>query len=643
MRGLLLDKKNLLTLLFLLILTVTLNSLIFSNQLNYGFRDVDWQVLYYFKLFGNLSLDHLLENIKVLGVYISESYYVGLLEKLFGLNFIKLHQVSHFFKVAAAISVYILILIVFKKRLLAFITSLIYTISYTHAGVLFQLASGVIFLTTILMNSFLITYYYSLLGKDIIKHSIIAGVLLISALILKPERMYPLIALILLVEIFLVVRGNFLKSLQISCLKRTVTIFLPLIFLVVFYIFLLKDIAPSGFTPNQFFESTSIRIDSVTGGNWQLLIYPFASFGSIFLYEDYWKLLGMLNFQNFTAYLSSLIFGPVFRLGVVAFILISVIFRKSFKLTLITMVSVFIFGLIIFWLNTNWQHINMSVRIHFDPNLMAQPAIFGFYIFILNLIFFIKWIRSNDPMLLPLIVGFSFAILFTLLSWIPSDIQLIFMGPQRYLSIPSIGTSLFISGLLVIVFNRLQEVKFTKQFAWIIFLILAPLIFVNFQVANKFFDYELTFAGLIGSDQIRMKNKFRYLAKDLSQEDKSLFYFDETADKDNGYFDEGTTMAGFEFWTRINSDGTLNTFPEPGMLRTNVQCIEHTHQSCLKMLHKGLAEENGEKGIWYKDVIRAKQGLRFYKLTNFYAFRFINKDIVDIRKEVLEELTATNH
>lgn len=633
----LLRKKNLLAILFLFIAVIFLEGLVFSNQLNYGFRDVDWQVFYYFKSFGNLSLNHLLREIKVLGVYIPESYYVGLLVKFLGPDFVHLHLITHLFKILSAITVYLLVLKIFKRRLLAFISSLIYTISYTHAGALFQLSSGGYFLATIFMNLFLIMYYKSLWITGMLKWPLLASILLILTLAIKPERMYPLLALVFLVEFFIVFLSKFKKTFIFFSINRIIIIFLPLIVLFPFYHALFTKGVPTLFSTNQFFQGTSVKIKSILNGNLQLLLEPLASLGSIFLNGDYLKILGQLNFQSFPPFITSLLFGPVLRLGLVTLALFSFNGRKSFKFVFSILVAVFFFGLMIYELNMNWQHLVTSARIHFDQNFIAMPSIIGFYILLLSFIFFIKWLKIRDLTLLPLSLGIGFAFLFILLTWISSDISLIFMGPQRYLSIPSIGTSIFISGLLVMVFERLKQIKFTKQFSWIIFLLLVPLFIINYQVANKFFNDELTFAGVRGNDQIRMKNKLRFLLGEINTQDKSLFYFDESQDHDNAYFNEGTVLAGFEYWTRFNNDGTLNNFPEPGMIRTTRQCLEHTHLSCIKILQVGLVTENGDKGIRYIDSFRGNIS-NFYKLNNFHAYRFVNKDIIDIREEVLKEL-----
>lgn len=632
-------KNNILLLFFLIASVYILQSIIFADQLKYGFRDVDWQVLYYYKIFGKLSFNHLVSAYKLMGAYTYELYYVGLLEKILGLDFTLLHQASQLFKIITAISFYFIMAKIFKRKLLAFLSSIIYTISYTHAGPLFMLSTGGYFFATIFMCMFLLAYYYSLFSKNLLKY-IFASILLMVTLVLNTERMYPLISLVILVEVAFVLLNKLKKELIIDSLIRTSLIFLPIIVFAIFYLTWFKNsIVSTGFAPGHFFIMIENRVDSVISGNLQLLLYPFASLGSIFLHGEFWKYFGQVNIQNFSSYTLSLIFGPLLKLSLGTFLLFFLIFKKPLRLTLVVLFPLFIFGLIIYAVFINWQKISPQFRIHFDPNLITLPALFGFYILLLNVVFFVKLIKEGDKRLIPPLLGFLFTALFIFLTWIASDVQLIFMGTQRYLSIPAFGTSLFISALFLIIFERLQVIRFTKPFAWVIFLFLIPLIFVNYQVANNFFNYELNYAGMKGEDQIRMKDSFRSLVPVIDKKERSLFYFDETADRDNGYFDESTIMAGFEYWIRVNADGTLNNFPEPGMMRTNVQCPEHTHVSCMEMLKEGLTLNNGEEGILYKDPIRGQTEPRFYKLSNFYAFRFINKQLIDIRKDVLREVS----
>lgn len=628
-------KKELFILGLLFIAIFILNKLIFGLQLDYGFRDIDWMSLYYYKLFKVFSLNNLIEVIKVNGVYTHQVYYVGFLEQIFGINFKLLHLSSQIFKIFAAISLYFLIIIVFRNRLLAFLTSILYTISYTHAGPLFQLSTGSYFPGVIMMNFFLIGYWMLISETKNLKWIIWTNIFLLVAFLVVTERMYPLIPLIFLGEFFLII---YKKTTLVSALKRLIYVFLPIFSIFLIYSVLSKSLVAEGFSPNQFFIGTDLRIKTIQNGNWQLLLYPFASMGSIFLHGDFWKYFGQANIQNFTTFIIFLIFGPLLKLGTISFIILFFILKKPLKYTVVILSSLFLFGLVIYWMYSNWVKIDTLHRIHFDFNQTVNPALFGFFILALTVILFFEFKKTKNSALAPLVVGSIFSWMFIIFTWIPSDIQLMFMGPQRYLSFPSIGVSLFVAGILIIIFKDLRNWHSTRFFAWIIFLILIPFFLINYRVAYDFFDYELSYAGMKGVDQTTMKNNFKDLTPNISKNEISLFYFDETADKDNGYFDESTVLAGFEFWTMFNRYGQINIFPYPGMLRTNVQCLEHTHASCIKMLKEGLTIQDGEKGILYKDEIRGQTEPRFYKLNNFYGFRFKNKQLFDITKEVFKEL-----
>ena len=286
-------KKILLTILFVFVLGF-LNNLIFSSQLAYGFRDVDWHMLYSFKLFGKLSLDHLLETYRRMGVYTYELYYVGFLVSFLGLDFEKLHLASQIFKVITALGLYLVVLKVFKRKLLAFCTSIIYTISYTHAGPLFQLSTGGYFLATIFMCIFFLSYYYSNLEHKFFNY-FLTSVLLVVTLILAPERMYPLLPLILLIEVFIFFKNGRKKENISNIFKRLFVIFFPIILFVFIYIANSKaSINNTGFAPGQFFIGILDRAQTISSGNWQQFLYPFASLGSIFLHGAYWKIIKVL-------------------------------------------------------------------------------------------------------------------------------------------------------------------------------------------------------------------------------------------------------------------------------------------------------------------------------------------------------------
>ena len=323
-------------------------------------------------------------------------------------------------------------------------------------------------------------------------------------------------------------------------------------------------------------------------------------------------------------------------------IIMYLISKKPLKLILTTLIPVFIFSLSIFFISRNWLTIDQSVRIHFATDFIGLPALFGFYILSLSFSFLLAWFyeKNEKNLIQPIFIGSGISFLFIVLTWVGSDIQLIFMGPQRYLTVPTIGSSLLIASLIVLLFNKLRRVAFMKNFAWLTFSLLIPIILINFNISRDFFTYELNNVGMDGAEQTRMKNKFWSLDPELSRDETSFFYFDESADQDNNYFNESTVLAGFEDWIQFDRGKLLVVNrPNPGMIRTNLQCPEHTHQNCINILKEGLKMENGQLGIWYKDPIRGNVP-NFYKLNNFYAFRFINKDLVNITQDVLGELNV---
>ncbi len=633
-------KRDLIVLLFLILIVVGSNLIVFSAQLHYGFRDVDWMSLFYFKVYGSPTWSNILELLKLNGAYIHQVYYVGILEYFWGLNFQMLHLMSQMFKIMAGISLYFLTFYLFKNRLLAFLTVFLYTISYTHAGPLFQLATGSYFFAAIFLNIFFILYFFITKNrKTELKWLIIESFLLISILFMSTERMYPLIPLVLVFELISVLVSQDKKLAFRRSLRRGIVIFLPLIVLFVIYMVGFKDLVSSGYFAPQFFLELNVRVQKITEGNWQLILYPFASLGSIFLHGDFWNYFAKLDSSSMGSYMASLLFGPLLVLLIPTILIMYCVARKPLKAVVIVLFSTFIFGLFSYMVFKNWLLLDSTTRVNFDLDSIGKPALFGAYILFLNIAIFISWLKNRNKLLIPIFSGTAFAVLFIFLTWLASDVQLLFVGPQRYLSFPAMGTSLFISGILVVIFTSLRKFRLTKALAWVTFLLLFPMLIINYQVAHEFFRYELGYAGLDGSEQARMKNQFWKLSGIPKEKEPLLFYFDETQDTVNGYFDESTILAGFEFWSKFTPDGgQVSVNRDTNMLRTNVMCEIHTHLSCMKLLKSGYGVKDGIAGIFYKRPFSGDKQARFYPLSNFYAMRFVNKQLIDIRSEVLSQI-----
>ncbi len=615
-----------------------------QGNLNYGFRDGDWWIIYDFRTLGNSPLVHLINTWKAHGVYSYQVYYAGILAHFLDLNFNSLYMASHIFKYLATLSIFPLVYLLSKSKLMAAASTLIYAVSYPSIGALFMFVTGGYYIAIVFMSIFLIMYRLGIVENKPSRWFFYTSILFLITLFLNTERMYPLIPLLVLVEVLLIWKKGWSKDAIVKSVYRLFITFLPLIIFSIVYIIyfiFLKNSMNSTFFVQGFSGIASVRFNNLLHNNWQLLIYPFASFGSLFLYGDFWKIFGVLDLTSTSNFIIYLITKPLLYLLFPTITLISLISKKPLRWVVFILSLLSIFYLIGLWMYRNWLAIDQSIRVHFDPNLTLTPAAFGFYILILSLYIFLTSVKRKETnnLLLVLSVGPLTAFLFIFLTWIYSDVQLLFMGPQRYLTIPAIGSSMFLAGIITLLFSKLKVQAKTRYFAPVILIVLIPVVMMNRQISKAFFDYELYDAGMDGAEQTRMKQEFWSYVPNMSNNERSLFYFDETADKDNGYFDESTIIAGLDDWALFDhGKNVIKTRPGPGILRTNVQCPRISHDSCIELMKSGLTQVNGEEGIWYADPIRYPGKPRFYKVKNLYAFRFINKHLISIRDEVLGEL-----
>lgn len=613
-------KTSLLPFLLLIPLVIVLQYFILEPHLRYGFADVDWSFLLSFKELSLLYYDpisHFLNAWNRWGIYTYQVYYIGLIEKFFGMDYINFQIVTHFFKIITTLSIYPLILLVTKSKLTAFLTTIIYAVAYSSVGVMYTVVTSGLFVAIPVMNLFFIWYFYLITkGKNRI-WEILVGVLLFSiTLLLATERMYPLIPAVLLIEFFWWFKNGYSKAILFQGLKR-LSGFLALFLAVFLY-------NPSIFTPVS--GNVEVTYQKFMLGNWQVILSPIISLGSLFVPKDYWPIFGVPNINGIFAYIGFLLSGPIVIFSFLSVSLSIFLSKKKIKFILNTLIFFLISALSVYVLSTHHLVMPDSVRMHFDFGYII-PALIGSYTISFILVLFKEWLDGGkkDSLLISIVGGITIAFIFILLTWIAADWILVFFGVHRYLTIPAIGSSLMIAGLITVIFNKLKAISITKTLAFAIFLLLIPIIIFNANVVDTYFTYELNYTGTDAAGHIRMKNKlWSYLTK-FSDKEPSIFYFDESQDHDNGYFDETTIMAGFNYWMRFRGSDIVDQKLTPVLLRSNLICPE-PRSMCLSKVKELATEKNGVKGIQYGDI--------FYKSENFYAFRFVNRDIVDIRPEV---------
>lgn len=611
-----------LNLLILVFLVILLQYFILEPHLRYAFADVDWKILLEFKETSKLFPNHI-EHFLILwnhfGIYTYQAYYIGIIEKFLGMDYRNFHIVTHILKIIAALSIFPVVLLITKSRLAAFLTTTLYAISYSSVGAMYTVSTSGLFVAIPVMSLFLVWYWYLINKVKNTALDILVGVaLFFLTLLLATDRMYPLLPTILIIEFFYWFKNDYSKKVLFKILKRLS--FFSVIFLAMF-LFNRADYA--GF----FGGNTRDTYNRLALGDWQVLIRPLISFGSLFAPRDYWKYFGSPNIESLFSYIDFIISGPLFF-----FVTFSVLFSifvssRRIRFILITLVSTLMFSILIYVFSTHQSSIPEALKVQFDKATII-PALIGSFVVSLTFALFKEWLDSGkqDNLLISMVGGVVISMIFIVLTWFAADHMLVFTGVHRYLTIPAVGSSLFIAGAITIIFKKLYTTKL-KGISYLVLLLMIPIILFNARIIGEYFKYELEYAGTDVSGHIRMKEKLWSFLSNFSNTEPSIFYFDESQDHDNGYFDETTVLAGFNFWMRFRGREMVDSKLTPALLRSNLICQE-PRSMCLSTVKSLVTTEGGEKGILY--------GGRFYKSENFYAFRFINRDIVDIKPEVVK-------
>lgn len=610
-----------------------LQYIILKPHLLYGFADIDWAGLLAYKYLKNpISFRNFLEFLSSAGVYATQYYYIGIQESFFGLDYYKYNVFAYILKFFSTITIFPLFYIITKRKLIAVVGTLIYAFSFTSVAALYSVMTSINYLGVSFMNIFIWLYWYlakeNKLDWKLILPAIVSFYL---ALLFATERMYPLVLLVVIGEFFYISTQKFSKISVILGLKRLLLLFSPAIILTI--------IKPSIFnTAMNFFVGMSrLLFQKISEGNWHLIFTPFAALGSMFLPKEYAPSLVEINLNSLTDYLGFLLGGPLFIFGGITLITSLLLSKKPRRFIMTNFAFLIPLMVSSFYLATHRLSINPDLsdawgklRMYFDPDFVMPPALTGMFVLCLAGVFLLEWIsrKTKDNLTLTLFMGPFFALFFIFLTWLPSDIVLVFMGIHRYLTIPAIGISLFLATALTLTYDNLRSNKTLKFLSFTVFLLLFVMLAVYNQSIANYFAYELDSAGTRASEHTRMKSKLLSYINNLSESEPSVFFFDESQDAINSYFNESTILAGFNFWIMFRGDHIL-PIKAPRLIRSYFLCGGNG-RFCPEELEKAITEKDGIRGLTFDNI--------FYKAENFYAFRFINRDLYNITDEIKQTI-----
>lgn len=400
----------------------------------------DWSSIIIYK---QNSGKNILDNIYQVWVnhspyYTSQVVYIGISHELFGLNF-KLYGVLNIFlKTLAAICIYQLTFFYFKNRMVAFLTILYFATFYASAGSLVYKVTGVDYLSIIFLCLFGLIYYKLILTKLNIV-SIFAGALtLFLAILISPLRIYPIIVVLFITELYLLVKQkNILRS-----LVRILIVLPPILLLLS---------TPAQFARGAYFESNPLfLLKSITEGNLHLILSPIAGLGFLVLDESFLSVLG--NISKSSQYLPNILPKPLIYFLIIAIITSFSLLRQRVKYIVLLFCIWLIMGYTSHFLNYFHLKIPENLRINntgstFEIVIYAKLIAQYFLTIVISSLLWWSINKRNYRWLLvcSLSIGFSLVFLyayeFLLGAW---DY---ITGMSRYLVYPLIGVSIFFASL----------------------------------------------------------------------------------------------------------------------------------------------------------------------------------------------------
>lgn len=599
----------------------------------------DWGILMKYKLASSLPiLDRIFWIWKTNGLHDSAAVlHIGMLNEMFGTDYQKYQYTNIFLKILATLTVFPLILVIFKNRALAFFTTLLYGISSGTAGSFSWIMKGGYMLAIALMNLFLISYYYMLTKKSNLL-MLLAMPLLFLSYLLAPPRIFPIFALIILTEIFWVIKMG-VKKHVLSSLIRLALFFTPVIFVI-------SQVPVSPCCPVT--KLPIVLFNYIIVGNWHNLLSPFGGLGFSVLTNDYWKFFGILhhiNLFNFREYLLFLIKGPFLIFTFLTFILSKIITQNRWKFFLqVTLINIS-FEVLMFFILSHHASIPKESLMLYNPyqfTLSVYPTLVGVYMLIISFFAFLEWRReTGNYLLMALWIGPLFAFIFLVGMWLILGYLINAQTSVHfYHLIPPIGVSVFVAAILLLIYQKYKKSGLSRSLAiFTIFIIITTLFLTSkLEIARVF--YSNNPERISYSAQQTFHDKIQ---EKLGYDTKSgnfLIYFDP-----NPNFD----LHKFEYY-RFG----LALYPEAFEALTNSRRYGKT-TGCIAWikdmdtLKSAIREENQKIGFVYRGKclvqsdgllkidVDEKEDL-FYGTDEFYVFRFVNGEPMDITRDILNQL-----
>lgn len=590
------------------------------------FTEDDWNWLFYFRSLSDLNfLEKLFFTWKKIGIHEGGyAIYMGILGEVFGNNYSVYQYINITFKIIATLTLFPLVLIFFKNRLLAMLTAIIYGINSASTGSFYWYMKGGIFSGIALMNLFFITYYY-LLRSNLKILLILSSLLIFLSYLTSPTRIFPIFFIVIGVEIYWIIKYKSSVTIKNS-LIRISCFLLPSILLA-----LQAPLSPNG----RVGETPGVLLSQILDGNWFNLLSPLAGIGYSLLTVENMRIFGFMDSSTFASlnnYLLYLVKGSVW-ISLFSLIFLSFLIPKKPLRFIITAFCLnFVLDILMYFLASHHLTIAPELVQQMDPSLFfltKYPTLVAIFILVVSVMAFLEWLKEKKSRLLTAVsLGSLFALIFLVLMWVPIGYLLDgYNSIHYYHQIPAIGISLFFAAILVLFYK-----KFKAKFLQVLVLIfIAGIIFSFYNSSSYAINRE--FLGIYPerikvSDQQTLHNKLMEKLGQLDKKNNLFVYFQLPEDTLSfKYYQRALLLDHSTFASMINWQGENDGGRCVGNI-SDINILRSSYQ--LKEGKWGFVNSGRCKQVTEENV--------FYDLNSFYAYQVNNGEFVDIKDNLLKEL-----
>ncbi len=618
--------------LFLLILI--LHYAILHPILGMSLHGDDWRYRLYSKSLDGHHFASILDNLKKTNNSLYPIYHFYFLEKIWGFNVRDFQITNIFIKCLVGVSAYLLAKLLFKDRLLAIVTALLFTVGFTASASLEWVMLGSDYLSLLAINFFFIVYFL-LARSDKINWKLmpLLPIFFFASVFFSMIRAYPLLVVPIIIELCLLVKRHSFTSIKAS-LARLLILYLPTL--------------PTFSILNQtYFGILDIPIlKQIINGNWQQLTLPLQGLGFILVPLSTLEiLLGPVNLSSSNNYLHFILHIQKWPVLPLCLLLSYVLSKKPLHFFIGLSLLNLLLELALYPLFTHSMVINQSLRVSNDL-FKIYPTLAGVLIISISVLTFLEWrlYQRKNFSLIAIWLGPIFSLLFILCTLIFADRNTGFMPIHRYLTMPSLGIYLFLAGIIrnmAVVFNPIKNNLPVVLGGLLITVFLLFYLQISRLAISDYYNLKLIHGRSLIEEE-KMLNQLRGSLKKYNYDSSqnSLFVYDDSGDPNNAEFYEQGFLAAVTAWIHIPDNYLVESCD--GLIVNNTETLS-----------KYLVRKDGQLGFLYPSQCtlnhydpRLFNGtennvLVFYPLSSVYVFKLEDKSLFDIKEQVLEKLLST--